>query len=145
MAESSFAVAKASAVCEEAKGASSWFRTPRPSFADVLFVVFVSVLFMTGAGWSELLSDGESGTHIKTGEYILTTRSVPTQDLYSFTNPGRAWYAWEWLSDIFFAGLHQFAGLKGVVLFCGAVICFAITLLFRQIVARGVDIQSLSS
>jgi hypothetical protein len=144
MADSSFTAAKGAMLSGEtlASGPPSWLRRLlQPSLADVVFVVIMAILFMTGAGWSELLSDGESGTHIKTGEYILATRGVPTHDLYSFTSPGRAWYAWEWLSDILFAGLHHFAGLKGVVLFCGAVICFAITLLFRQMVARGVDIH----
>jgi hypothetical protein len=45
------------------------------------------------------------------------------------------------LSDIIFAGLHHLGGLKAVVLLCAAIICLAITLLFRQMVSRGVDIH----
>jgi hypothetical protein len=144
MLESKCASAKASAVCGRISETTppSWIRRLlQPSFADVIFVVFIAILFMTSGGWSQLLSDGESGTHIKTGEFILATRSIPTQDLYSFANPGRPWYAWEWLSDVVFAAVHRAAGLKGIVLSCGAIICLALTLLFRQMVSRGVDIH----
>lgn len=140
--DSSMALAKVLVMSQKNGGELPGIRRVlQPSLADVMFVVLMAVLFMTGSGWSQLLSDGESGTHIKTGEYILQMHRVPTQDLYSFANPDRPWYAWEWLSDVMFAGLHRLGGLKALVLLCGSVICLAITLLFRQMIARGVELH----
>jgi hypothetical protein len=112
-----------------------------PSLSDVLFIVVMAILFMSGSGWSQMLQDGESGTHIRTGDYILATRSVPTHDLYYFTSPKTPWYAWEWLADIIFSAIHSLAGLKGVVLFSGSMICLALTLLFRHMIWRGVGVH----
>lgn len=108
-----------------------------PSLSDILFVVFLFLLFMNGSGWSELLSDSDTGWHIRTGEYILHTHTVPVWDLFSYTSTGAHWYAWEWLADIIFALLHQIAGFKGVVLFSGAVICLTMVVLFRYMIWRG--------
>src|SRR5260370_26826268 len=88
-----------------------------PSISDILFVVILCMLFMSGSGWSDLLADSDTGWHIRTGEYILKTHAVPVWDLFSFTAPGTHWYAWEWLADVVFAALHHVAGFKGVVLF----------------------------
>jgi len=112
-----------------------------PSISDVLFFALIAILFMSGSGWSQLLLDGETGTHIRTGEFILATRSVPVRDLYYFTSPQTPWYAWEWLADVVFAAMYHAAGLKGVVLFSGAIICLAMTLLFRHMVWRGVGVH----
>lgn len=111
-----------------------------PSLSDVVFLVFMGILFMSAAGWSQLLADGESGTHIRTGDFILATRTVPVRDLYLSTSPQTPWYEWEWLADVIFAGAHRLAGLKGVVLFSGSVICLALTLLFRHMIWRGVSL-----
>src|SRR5690349_5835219 len=90
-----------------------------PSISDVLYIVFLFLLFMFATDWSTLLGDGDTGWHIRTGEYILRTHTVPVRDLFSSTAPGTPWYAWEWLADVLFAALHNMAGLKGVVLFSG--------------------------
>ena len=55
-----------------------------------------------------------------TGEWILSTHTVPTHDLFSFSKPGQPWFAWEWMSDVLFAVLCGIWGLKGLVLFTAA-------------------------
>src|SRR5450759_4905154 len=112
-----------------------------PSLSDVLFLVFMAILFMSGAGWLGLLADGDTGWHIRTGEYILKTHTVPVWDLFSYAAPGTHWYAWEWLADVVFAALHQVAGFKGVVLFSGAVICLTMVILFRHMIWRGASLH----
>jgi len=97
-----------------------------PSHADWLFAALIVWLFVAGSGWQVLLADGDTGWHIRAGEYILAHREVPHADLFSFTRPGAPWCAWEWLSDVLFALAHRAAGLKGVVLLAGAVIASAV-------------------
>jgi hypothetical protein len=118
-------------------------RVPRllvPSLSDCLFLAILLWGFAAGSGWSVLLADGDTGWHIRTGEYILSTHSVPTRDLFSFSKAGQPWFAWEWLSDLSFAVLHHFWGLKGVVVFTGLILSLAATLLFRYAVWRGANV-----
>jgi len=105
-----------------------------------VFLALMGALFY-GFGWMQLLADGETGTHIRTGDFILATRTVPVKDLYLFTNPKAQWYAWEWLSSVIFSAAHQVGGLKGVVLFTGSIICLALTILFRHMIWRGVHVH----
>ncbi len=112
-----------------------------PSLSDLFFAALLVWLFVAGGdGWKGLLLDGDCGWHIRTGEYILDTHSVPKVDLYSFTKGGQPWYAWEWLSDLCFALLYRWAGLKGVVLAAGTIIAAFATILLRRIFAQGANL-----
>ena len=118
-------------------------RVPRllvPSLSDCLFLAILLWGFAAGSGWSVLLADGDTGWHIRTGEYILKTHSVPSRDLFSFSKAGEPWFAWEWLSDVTLAALHGLWGLKGVAVFTGLVLSLAATLLFRYMVWRGANV-----
>jgi hypothetical protein len=109
-----------------------------PSFSDCLFLAILTWLFAAGpGGWIALLADGDTGWHIRTGEWILEHGTVPRTDLFSFSRPGEPWFAWEWLADVLFAVLHGWAGLKALVLLAAVVITGAGTLLFRQMIWRG--------
>ena len=87
-----------------------------PSLSDLAFLMPILVLLWctTGVGW--LLTDSDTGWHIRTGEWILENGRVPTADIFSFTRAGEPWFAWEWLSDVFMATVHRSGGLAGIVL-----------------------------
>jgi hypothetical protein len=109
-----------------------------PSLSDTLFIALMVILFIAGRGWASLLFDADTGMHIRTGDFILRTHSVPVRDPFSFTLPTAPWYAWEWLADITFSAVHAGLGLKGVVLLSGTIICLAMMVLFRHMIWRGV-------
>jgi hypothetical protein len=111
-----------------------------PSLSDCLFLAILLWVFAAGAGWSVLLADGDAGWHIRTGDYILATRSVPVTDLFSFSKAGQPWFAWEWLSDVIFSALHRAWGLKGLVAAAGLLLSFTVTLLFRHMMWRGANL-----
>jgi hypothetical protein len=108
-----------------------------PSHSDWLFAALMLWLFAVGNGWSGLLADGDTGWHIRAGEYVLDTGRVPRADLFSFSKPGARWYAWEWLSDTLFAAVWRRGSLKGVVLVAGIVIAAYLVILFRHMLWRG--------
>ncbi len=120
----------------EQKGETIAMRLLRPSLSDCLLILFMLLVFGMSDGWHYLLLDGDTGWHLKTGESILTTKSVPHTDPYSFTKPGQTWFAWEWLADVAFAFSHRVAGLKGVVFFSGSILGVAALTLFRYMLWR---------
>jgi len=102
-----------------------------PSLADIAFLMPVVFLFGRMEGLKQLLFDGDTGWHIRTGEWILTHHTVPYRDLFSYSKPDGVWYAWEWLSDIILAGLSAIGGLGAVSLFSVLLIAVTFTLVFR--------------
>jgi hypothetical protein len=103
-----------------------------PSLTDVAFLMPLVFLFLRMDGAQRLLSDGDTGWHIRTGEWILQNGRVPATDLFSYTKSGEPWYAWEWLCDVIFAWLHQRGGMAAVVLVSALLLCFTFALLFRE-------------
>jgi len=115
-------------------------RVLTPSLSDCLFIALMLWLFVWGAsGWISLLGDGDTGWHIRTGQYILEHHRVPTQDLFSFSRPGAPWFAWEWLTDVTYALLFRIAGLKAIVLMAGTMIALFATLVLRYTLWRGAN------
>lgn len=120
--------------------AQGWKAWITPSMTDVFFVALILWLFCAGPlGWVALLTDGDAGWHIRTGERILSTGVVPSTDPYSFSKPNAEWFAWEWGADVIYAVMHQAAGLKGVVLLAGVLIAFSTTVLLSHMLWRGAN------
>ncbi len=111
-----------------------------PSFSDCLFLAIVAWLFMFGEdSWSRLLLDGDTGWHIRTGEWILAHGQVPHHDIFSFSKNGEPWFAWEWGADVIYASLHRLWGLKGIVVLAGAQVALFATLMARYMLWRGAN------
>jgi hypothetical protein len=112
-----------------------------PGFVDLIFTALIAWLFvMTPKGWGLLLSDGDTGWHIRAGEWMLQNSRVPHQDLFSFTRPTEPWFAWEWGADILFALLHQWGGLSLLAFFCGFVLIGTSILSLRWMIWRGASV-----
>jgi hypothetical protein len=107
-----------------------------PSLTDVAFLLPLILLFGGLRGVRTLLGDGDTGWHIRIGDWILAHGQVPRQDMFSFTKPGEPFFAWEWLWDVGAAWLHQRWGLGGVVLASLLVISLASALLYRLVYRR---------
>jgi len=93
---------------------AKWYLRLFPSLNDVAFILPMFVLFARMKGTQLLFSDGDTGWHIRTGEWILAHHAVPAVDLFSFSKPHAPWFAWEWGWDVIAAVIHQYAGLAGI-------------------------------
>ncbi len=93
-----------------------------PNISEWAFVAILGWLFFGAAGAQTLLGDGDTGWHIRTGEYVLDHFALPPTDPFSFTMEGRVWFAWEWLADLILAVVYRLDGLEGVVLLTAAMI-----------------------
>ena len=107
-----------------------------PSVRDIIFIfLFWSVL--AGPLSNRPLADADIGWHIRTGEQILATHSLPRTDSFSSTMQGQPWFAWEWLYDILLGILHQACGLNGVVWLCALLVAAVFAMLLSQLLRRG--------
>lgn len=118
---------------------SRWGRLATPSAADLIFVVLLFALACTPLSM-RLLGDAGIGWHIRTGQQILATHSVPRVDSFSSTMNGKPWFAWEWLYDVAVGSLDAKLGLNAVVWFNAVVIATVFALLFRLLIVRGTDL-----
>jgi hypothetical protein len=107
-----------------------------PSLGDVAFLLPVLFLFGRLDGARTLLTDGDTGWHIRAGDWMLQHGRVPRHDFFSFTLPGRPWFAWEWLSELGMAWLHRWGGMAAVVLAATLVLSVTFWLLYKVVLAR---------
>jgi hypothetical protein len=107
-----------------------------PSLTDVAFVLPLFLLFGRLDGARTMLGDGDTGWHVRTGEWILAHHEIPRQDLFSFTKPEAPWFAWEWLWDVIFAWLHSLGGMAAVVIVSILLICLTSGLFYRLVIRR---------
>ena len=70
--------------------------------------------------------DPDMWWHLKTGEIIWTTHTIPTTDLFSYTTNHHAYVAHEWLSQVLIYGAYKFGGYPGLMLW----LCFFTSALF---------------
>ena len=81
--------------------------------------------------------DGDLGRHITIGRYILDTRSIPLNDIFSHTMTGEPLVPHEWLAQVLFALAYRLLGLDGDVLLAAVVIALSFLLTYRETVRRG--------
>ncbi len=78
-------------------------------------------LFTVAAGAGALVpavgpvADFDVYWHVRLGDLILRTRSLPTHEPWLFTAQGRRWLPHSWLSDVVLALAHRAGGWGGVV------------------------------
>lgn len=112
-----------------------WLRVVMPSVTDLFFVA--TFLLLTLSAWAaRLLWDTSTGWHIRNGERIIHTLTIPRTDPFSYTMAGQPWYAWEWLWDAFNGLLHQHFGLSGVVALTAVLIALTFAWLYRTAAER---------
>jgi hypothetical protein len=116
----------------------AWARWIVPSVGDLIFVALLGVLVFTTLS-VRLLGDAGTGWHIRTGQIILATHSIPRIDPFSSTMAGQRWFAWEWLYDVFAGSLDNAAGLNGVVLMTAVIIACTFSWAFLLLLRRGTN------
>ena len=120
---------RSSSVSPAAGSATSVFRIV-PSFLDFAFLAPLGFLLARPNGFQTLLGDGDTGWHIRTGDWMLQNGRIPVADFFSFSKPGEEWFAWEWLWDGAFSWLEKAGGMAAVLLVSVLVICFSSALVY---------------
>jgi hypothetical protein len=104
-----------------------------PTIGNITFLLVLYFLIKNRNGF---LDDGDTGFHIRIGDLIRQTGSIPKTDPFSFTMQGHQWFAWEWLTDILMSFIHSTYGLIGVVCIASIAVCVVLMLLYRRMLSR---------
>ena len=82
-------------------------------------------LFTLAAFAPQVLGDGDTWSHVATGEWIIAHGVAPRADPFSHSMSGAPWTAHEWLSEVLLALAFRLGGWSGVVLVTGAAVALA--------------------
>jgi hypothetical protein len=88
--------------------------------AGLGLAAIASFLFSLAVFSPQVLGDGDSWSHLATGEWIIAHGAVPRVDPFSYSMPGAPWTAHEWLAEVLLALVFRFGGWSGVALLTGA-------------------------
>jgi len=95
----------------------------------LLAFVLLASLFTMAAGQ---ITDPDFWWHLRTGQLIFETRSVPHADPFSFTARGREWVAHEWLTEVLMYAVYRLAGWGGLIVSFSAVMTGALMIVYRR-------------
>ena len=102
-----------------------WQRLSYLSGIAALGVFFGLAVFLAGVEVKDL----DLWLHLKTGQVIAETRSVPSVDIFSSTIAGKPWINHEWLFQVLVHYVHQFFGFDGLIALQVGVVTLTLALL----------------
>ncbi len=76
--------------------------------------------------------------YLKSGEYILTTRSIPRTDPFSFTAQGHPWINHMWLTQVILYGLYETLGRIPIIVGKSLLVAGAFGVVLATCLRRGV-------
>lgn len=85
----------------------------------------------------DVLQDPGTGWHLKSGELILSEKSLAGTDPFTWTQADREWIQFEWLFDAFIAALNQLGGLTLVSAVMSFLFGLSVALLTGRLLAAG--------
>lgn len=109
----------------------------RLTIRQVLILALLASVFSVAA---RAVVETDLGYHLRTGQYIWETRTVPKEDFYSYTVPGRAWVAHEWLAEVVLYLILRAFGFGGIAVFFALAIALPFGLILQMMRERGVGV-----
>jgi hypothetical protein len=103
-----------------------------------VFLIWALVIPLGFYGWL-INGDGDMARHVRLGSYMLEHRALVREDFFSWTKAGQPFVAFEWLSEVIYAGVYELAGLAGVAIFASLLLAFTYALVARFLLRRRVD------
>ena len=101
------------------------------TFRRVFPIVLLSMVFVLAVRQSVSI-DPDLWWHLKAGQQIIDTRSIPHTDDYSFTKQGSEWVAHEWLSEVIIEAIYRLSGLVGLVTIFSLIVVITLWLTYRR-------------
>jgi hypothetical protein len=116
---------------QSGRGLVDRFRSTR----ELLAIVFMLVIFTLAA---QPITDPDFWWHLKTGQYIVETRSIPHTDIFSTLRFGSEWVTHEWLSEVFIYSVFRTLGYGGLIVVFSILIIAAFWIVYQRCRKHGV-------
>ena len=94
----------------------------------MIIVVFVVILIAA----MQPITDPDFWWHLKTGQYIVETRSIPYTDIFSNSRFGSEWVTHEWLSEVLIYGVYRLSGFIGLIVVFAIIITASFWIVYRR-------------
>ncbi|HSZ62457.1 MAG TPA: hypothetical protein VK828_11700 [Terriglobales bacterium] len=75
--------------------------------------------------------------HLRTGQLIVESHSIPHSDPFSFTRAGHAWISHEWLSEVTFYELYKHGAAAALIVFSAIITTAGFMLLYLRCLPGG--------
>src|SRR5689334_3500111 len=108
----------------------------RYSFLSSQRLVFFFFMLMIFAAAAKPITDPDFWWHLKTGQYVVETTSIPHSDIFSTPRFGSEWVTHEWLSEVLMFLIFRAAGFAGLIIFFALIITTAFCTMYRRCVER---------
>ena len=93
----------------------------------LLVICFMLVIFAAASG---PVKDPDFYWHLKTGQYLIDTKSIPAVDMFSWTKFGSEWVTHEWLSEVMMYVVFTVLGYGGLIVFFAGIITTTFSLAY---------------
>lgn len=99
------------------------------SSRKLLVVLFMLIIFASAA---RPVKDPDFYWHLKTGQHLVETRTIPTVDMFSWSKFGSEWVTHEWLSEVIMYSVFRWLGYAGLILLFSAIITISFGLVYNR-------------
>jgi len=110
---------------------------PRRGPWQMIFTISVLALILSLALFKVQFFD--IWWHLRAGQYIVETRSVPKTDIFSYTAADREWINPSWLADVFLIALHNLGGINLLLLVKASLVAATMLVVYRVMLSSGAD------
>ncbi len=98
--------------------------TPR-LFAAILFLALFTMTVRE-------ISDPDFWWHLRAGQYIFETATIPHTDPFSFTAQAKEWVTHEWLAEVLLYALYRVGGFALLIILFSTIITLAFALTYAR-------------
>src|SRR6267143_714361 len=99
------------------------------SARSLLIFVFLVLIFTLAA---RQIVDPDFWWHLKTGQHLLETRTIPHSDIFSAVFSGKEWITHEWLSEVFIYSVYRTIGYGGLIVSFALLITAGFAVAYRR-------------
>ncbi|MCU1265809.1 MAG: hypothetical protein JWM21_2127 [Acidobacteria bacterium] len=99
----------------------------------LLAFVFMLLIFTLA---TRQIIDPDFWWHLKTGQYLVESGSIPKTDIFSTIFAGKKWITHEWLAEVFIYSVYRAVGFGGLIVTFSLLITAGFTLTYRQCARR---------
>jgi hypothetical protein len=99
----------------------------------ILLLVFLATFLIHKINFST----DDLGRHIKTGEIIWQTKSVPKVNLFSYAEPDHLFINHHWLSELIFYGLYSLGGFSALIVLKVIILLLSFGIVYYLATQRG--------